>query len=353
MSYELSLATTWHDPAQRRREAVRAAHEGDNDALLDLLDTYLSYRGRKRSRTSKHTRYAYAVAARDWLHYCWPSEATSPEVSLLKAERDDVERYVALLLQDGGHLDDSRGEPLTPGSAATYLAGVRALYRALVWAGAVTVSPAQDVVGPSDPRPRHERRPAMPWGDYQRLLEHCEGDDPLSLRMTALLRLLGDQGLRVSEVVGLGLEHLDLRDHTLFVANGKGGRSRTLPLTRASEQALRRWLGERRHHAHPDERAVLVNVGKTVKAARRGRAMHVNTVRLHLDNLYKEVGVSGRYRGAHTLRHTAGTRLYRKTRDLHVVSQVLGHSDINTSSIYAKMDIEGVRQAMAKLDDDE
>lgn len=356
MSTDLVLSTSWHDRGQRKLEAVRACQTRDVKTLLDLLDTYLSYRGRRGVHTSPNTRHLYGVALRDWLHYCWPEPQSSPDVSLLRASRDDVERYVARLQQRGGHLEDASAEGLRPGSTSAYLAGVRAFYRALQWADAVTTSPAQDVLGPSDPRPRHERRPAMPLADYKRLileLEQGDYDEALRSRNLLLLRLLGDQGLRVSEVVHLETSDIDLAARVMFISNGKGGKTRTVPMTKATFRVLSGWLQKRSVCASSGERTLLVNVGKNVKAARQGRAMHPNTVRLQLETLYKKLGIGPRYRGAHTLRHTAGTRLYRNTRDLYRVAQVLGHQDVNTSSIYAKMDIEGLKEAMATLDDDE
>jgi integrase/recombinase XerC len=353
MADDLILATTWHDPARRKLEAVRACHQRDLAALISLVNTYLSYRGRKGAATAAATRDTYQLAIHDWLHYCWPDPEHSPATPVLRATRDDVERYVALLLTRGGHLDGARKAPLTPSTAATYLAGVRVLYRALIWAGALAESPAQAVSGPTDPRPRFERRPALPLEGYKRLVALLEHDpDEASARNLALVRLLGDQGLRVSEVIHLQVSDLDLPARLIHVRRGKGGKTRTVPMSRACFEAIARWLEQRPAWAKPGEQTLLVNVGAKVKKDRLGRAMHPNTVRLQLDTLYQRAGLSDRYRGAHTLRHTAGTRLYRNTRDLHRVAQILGHSDVNTSSIYAKMDVEGLKEAIASLDDD-
>jgi integrase/recombinase XerC len=54
--------------------------------------------------------------------------------------------------------------------------------------------------------------------------------------------------------------------------------------------------------------------------------------------------------GLHTLRRTAGTHLYRATKDLHVVADLLGHASVNTSAIYAKMDMETRRDALEKME---
>ncbi len=349
----LQLRSRWRNPSTRRLEAVRACHERDISTLLSLLDSYIDLRSRKGVNTSADTREYYHIATSDWLHYCWSDPEASPDVPILRASEDDVAHYLATLLQQGGHLEGSSGKPLSPGSVAAYLAGIRAFYRALIWAGALTHSPAQSVPTPQDPRPQVERRPALPNRDYQALLEHIEHhyDGARQARTRLLVRLLGDEGLRISEAANLHVEDIDMRNRQLYVRRGKGGKTRTLPLSQACYHALREWLNMRPAHARADEATLLVNVGKKVKKTRRGKAMHVNTIRLELDRLYKQLGFGQRYRGAHMLRHTAGTRLYQQTRDLHVVSQILGHSDVNTSSIYAKMDRRGLEDAMRKLDD--
>ncbi len=352
MSSSIVLSTTWHDPSRRKLESVKACHERDVEKLLSLLTTYIAYRGRKGVKTSENTLAYYTIALRDWVQHCWPNDKESPRIPLLKATRDDIERYIATLQQDGGHLKGSKPKELAAGSVAAYLSGIRAFYKALIWAEALTKSPAQDVRSPTDPRPRHERRPALPIEEYQRLIQHVQDLSPTNLRFHAMLRLMGDQGLRISELVSLTLQDIDMNSGLIFIKNAKGGKTRTIPMTNATHAALSSWLKERSKHANLEEKAVLVNIGKKVKKARQGRNMHPNTVRLQLEKLYQEVGVSGRYQGAHILRHTAGTRLYRKTRDLYRVAQVLGHSDVNTSSIYAKMDIEGLREAMSNLDDE-
>ncbi len=353
MSFDLQLSTTWHDASRRKLEAARACQERDLEALIDLTNTFISYRGRKGIQTSDNTRAYYEIAIRDWVNHCWPDPEASPDVPLLRATRDDVERYLALIQRQGGHLGNSQDKPLLPGSAAAYLAGIRTFYKALVWAAALKESPAHEVRTPSDPRPRHERRPALPLEEYRRLVDLIDKTDAVGRRNLLILRLMGDQGLRISEVVHLKTSDIDRSAGLIHIRNGKGGKSRTIPLTTATAKALTSWLRDRPLHAVATEDALLVNVGKKVKLERRGRAMHANTVRLQLEKLYKQAGVSERYRGAHVLRHTAGTRLYRNTRDLYRVAQILGHSDVNTSSIYAKMDIDGLKEAIASLDQDD
>ncbi len=335
----------WNDPAKRRLEAVRAAAERDVESLLQLLAFFLLYKSRKRSRTSLKTHQLYGLGVRDFVAWAWPEGSPGPRVPILKATPDDVDRWVSELLREGGHLRENPG-PLKPATAAAYLAGLRAFYRALVWARAVEKNPALEVSPPRDPTPRGDRRPALPLAMYKRLLGMLPLTDPERLRDRVVFRLMGDVGLRVSEVEGLDVEDFDPLEEEIRIREGKGGKSRTVPLPHDLAAELVEWIRVRSAHAAPGEKALFVNVGGRKAAGMRLRAW---TIRKRLAAYYRELGVPGRYHGPHSLRHLAGTRLYRATGDLYVVAALLGHADVSTSQVYAKMDRSRLREAVQLL----
>ena len=327
----LVLATTWHERPRRKLAAVKAVHEGDDETLHELLDVYLLYESKKGARISDKTRRAYAVGVKDWLRYCWPDRDLSPTVHLLRVTRDDVKRWLLV-----------SAERLSPASIQLYLAAVRSFYAALRWADATDSDPTADVRAPSDPRPRHARRDLVALGDYRAMLDAAD-----SALDTLLLRLLGDQGLRNAEVCSLDLKDIDLRQNTLTVQRGKGGKKRTLPLTKMTRDALRTYLGER---PETDDAAVLVHLAApNIPKKYVGRRLSGIAIRRRIGRVAERAGTD--YKGAHALRHTAGTRLYQATGDLYRVAQILGHSDVNTSSIYAKMDLSGLRETLEGLGD--
>jgi integrase/recombinase XerC len=81
-----------------------------------------------------------------------------------------------------------------------------------------------------------------------------------------------------------------------------------------------------------------------------GQGLSTNGARQIAARYYSAVGLPLEMFGLHTLRRTAGTHLYRATRDLHVVADILGHSSVNTSAIYAKMDTDVRLEALEKLE---
>jgi len=341
----LKALPNYEDPTKRRLEAVRAAAERDVESLLQLLAYFLLYKSRKRSRASLNTYKLYGLGVRDFMAWAWPEASPGPRVPILKATPDDVDRWVSGLLSEGGHLRENP-EPLKPATVAAYLAGLRAFYKALVWARAVEKNPALEVAPPRDPTPRSERRPALPLAIYRRLLGLLALNDPERFRDRLIVRLMGDVGLRVSEVEGLDVGDFDPVEEEIHVRAGKGGKARTVPLPHDLAAELLDWLSVRTAFAAPGEEALFVNLGGR-KA--RGRRLKAWSIRKRLAAYYRELGVPERYHGPHSLRHLAGTRLYRATGDLYVVAALLGHADVSTSQIYAKMDRSRLREAVRQL----
>lgn len=331
----------WNNPTKRRLETVRAAHERDPEPLLGLLEAYLRLKGSRRALSSPRTLRNYHLAARDFLAWAW-SESQSLEI--LRVSPDDLDRYIVSLQTHGGHLAGARGRPLKPGSVATYVAGVRALYRALEWAG--VVHPPQ-VRSPRDPTPPEERRPALPETLYKRLLERLSGSTPELLRDRVIVRLMGEAGLRISEVVGLSVGDIHLPERLLQIRSGKGGKQRTIPIGKSLVRELEAWLQLRSQRAAPGEDALFVNLGGRKASGRRMQAKHLRKI---LNQAYRDLGFPAHYHGAHVLRHTAGTRFYRASHDLHVTARLLGHASVATSAIYAKLDTERLFEIVDGLD---
>ncbi|HEU4740742.1 MAG TPA: tyrosine-type recombinase/integrase [Meiothermus sp.] len=342
----------WQNPSKRRLEAIRAAQERDETALLELLEAYLILKGRKRATLSPKTLETYRLGVRDFLAWAWPPDSPAPQVQILKATADDLDRYIANLQAVGSHLVGhahpslhSAKLRLKPSSIATYLAGVRAFYKALEWADAAT--PPTGVAAPRDPTPAYERRPALPPALYKKLLAYLETGEPHHRRDRIAARLMAEAGLRISEVVHLQVQDIHLAERLLEVKRGKGSKSRSVPLSKPLAAELEDWLKTRLAYAAAGEQRVLINLGGR-KA--NGRGMTARGLREILNGHYRALGFPARYSGAHLLRHTAGTRFYQVSRDLHATARLLGHSNINTSAIYAKMDLEGLFEVVDKLE---
>jgi integrase/recombinase XerC len=342
----IALKTNWQNPARRRLEATRALHERDEPTLLALLEAYLFTYGRKQAQTSPRTLKNYRVALRDYLAWCWPPDAPGPREQVFKSDRDTLSRYVLSLQAHGSHPADGQSA-LKPGTIALRLAGVRQFYRALEWAG-VLPAPSSPPA-PRDPTPPEEKRPALAAAWYRRLIQYLEQfDDPASLRDRLAVRLAGECGLRVAELVGLMAEDV-LLEERLLVVTGKGGKRRSVPLPRSLLGELEAWLRLRRLLGPAGEPHLLL---RSQKDGRLGRRLSASGLWWRITQHYRAIELPSRYSGLHMLRHTAGTRFYRASRDLHATARLLGHASPATSAIYAKMDLEGLFEVMDRLDDE-
>ncbi|SMB96898.1 tyrosine-type recombinase/integrase [Deinococcus hopiensis] len=340
----LVLASTWASPDNRRREALRAAHTQNAERLTDLLTFYLQRKTRGR-QVSPQTLRNYSVAIRDFLDFTGPPD--SPRYSLQNLTAEDLEAYLEHSKARARH--SATPGQLALGSVGTYLYGVRALYRALTWAGAVTSNPTLGVSAPRDPTPAHTRKRAVPRTHYRALLD---APDPThAARDAAILTLGATLGLRAQETVRLGVGDVQLSLRELHVRHGKGGKERRIPLPAAAAAVLARWLEVRRGlEIAGDLTAQHTSLIVSFHRGHLGKPLTTAGLRTIVNRYLREVGLPPDMGGVHTLRRTAGTRLYRATRDLHVVADILGHASVTTSAIYAKLDVDVRLEALEAAD---
>ncbi len=157
-----------------------------------------------------------------------------------------------------------------------------------------------------------------------------------AIRDLAMLELLYASGLRVSELVGIDLDDLDLGRDLVRVL-GKGARERTVPFGRPAHQALTLWL-EIRHELVTGHSIAALFLG------RRGHRMGQRQVRDVVHRLVTQVeGVPAM--GPHGLRHSAATHLLEGGADLRIVQELLGHASLATTQIYTHVSAERLRRS--------
>ena len=244
--------------------------------------------------------------------------------------RDDpgpLNAFIAAL-QRGG----ARGSTQARKSAA-----VRSFYGFALREGLAT----RDVPALVDaPRPGSYLPDVLAPEDVARILEAPPADDATGIRDRAVLELLYACGLRVSELVGLDTDRVDLDGQQVRVI-GKGNKERRVPMGDEARERLHRYrVGPRTEWT----------AGKPVAAvfvSRRGRRMTRESV-WHLVRRWAEaVGVSERVT-PHTFRHSFATHLLEGGADLRVVQALLGHASISTTQLYTHLTGERVREVYAR-----
>ena len=254
-------------------------------------------------------------------------------------------------------------------SAARKLAAIRTFGRYMRRDGAIDGDPAALVGTPR----REQRLPAhLAEAEMSRLLEMPDATTPLGRRDRAILELFYASGLRLSELVGLGLEDVNLGSRVVRVL-GKGGKERIVPFNRTTEAALREWMKDREEII-----AGIGDPGSGIRPStgpgrpervegRRGGRLRRNTEPLFLnyrggrlstrsvDRLVRKYvsACSARFGiSPHALRHSFATHLLERGADLRVIQELLGHARLSTTQRYTHVNsaqlIEAYRKAHPK-----
>lgn len=152
-------------------------------------------------------------------------------------------------------------------------------------------------------------------------------DNPFNYRTKAMLELMYGSGLRVSELVNLTLNDIDLYNSTILV-NGKGSKERIVPLGEYAKEYLEKYLVERKKllkKKNGDPKELFLN--------NHGLPITRNGFNFLLNNLLREKGIDKKVT-PHTLRHSFATHMLDNGADLRTIQELLGHSDIVTTRIY-------------------
>lgn len=169
-----------------------------------------------------------------------------------------------------------------------------------------------------------------------RLLATTEGDGSYDIRARAILMLLITYGLRAGEVSVLKLSDLDWEKDMLQVRCPKPGRTHLYPLSRGVGQSILRYLREVRP-THP-ERRLFLTMRAPIKPLSRGVIKTIVCTRV------KRLGITGKRRGPHALRHAAAQHLLDQGLSMKAVSDYLGHRSVAATSVYAKVQLNILRE---------
>ncbi|MES2819118.1 MAG: tyrosine recombinase XerC [Pseudomonadota bacterium] len=278
--------------------------------MQSQLDAYLDHLRTER-QVSPHTLTAYRQDLHKLLALC-EQQAIDGWAAL---EVRSLRRFVAQLHQQG---QSSR-------SLARLLSATRGLYLYLSRQGLCQHDPASGVTPP-----KGERRLPRTL-DADRALQLLDGtveDDFIARRDQAMLELFYSSGLRLSELVGLNLQQLDLAEGLVQVL-GKGSKVRVLPVGRLAREALSQWLALR-VLANPADDAVFIS--------QQGRRLGPRAIQLRV----RQAGVRelGQHLHPHMLRHSFASHLLESSQDLRAVQELLGHADIGTTQIYTHLDFQ-------------
>ena len=239
-------------------------------------------------------------------------------------------------------LGDVHKRGVSRSSAARKLAAIRAFSRFLRREGIVEGDPAALVGTPK----REQRLPAhLGEAEVSRLLDMPDASQPLGRRDRAILELFYASGLRLSELVGLDVDDVNLSSRVVRVL-GKGRKERIVPFNRSAEEAVRAWLKDWEALSNAGPRASGPGP-RTSSLGARSRKAPTNPLFLNyqgrrlstrsVDRLVRKyvAGCSTRFGiSPHALRHSFATHLLERGADLRAIQELLGHSRLSTTQRY-------------------
>ncbi|SQF97301.1 Site-specific tyrosine recombinase XerD [Paucimonas lemoignei] len=210
-----------------------------------------------------------------------------------------------------------------PRSTARFLSGVRGFYRYLLREKLIAIDPTLQVDMPQLGRPLPK---SLSEADVDALLAAPDLSEAIGQRDKAMLEVLYACGLRVTELISLTLEQVNLRQGVLRVM-GKGSKERLVPM---GEEAIV-WI-ERYMRGARDE-LLGGRPSDVLFPSQRGEQMTRQTFWHRIKHQAMAAGIS-KSLSPHTLRHAFATHLLNHGADLRVVQMLLGHSDLSTTQIY-------------------
>jgi integrase/recombinase XerC len=217
-------------------------------------------------------------------------------------------------------------------TVARKLAAVRTFYRHLVERGELEANPADLVATPK--KDSYLPRVLKP-AEVAALLERIPASSPLDLRDRAMLELAYAAGLRAEELVNLDLGSADADAEEVRV-EGKGGRTRVVPVGEHAWRALDRYLTRGRPALdRGGDRALFLS--------KTGRRLSTSDVRRRLKLQARRAGIS-----PHTLRHSFATHLLERGADLRAIQELLGHASISTTQTYTRVESGRLKRAYAR-----
>jgi len=276
--------------------------------MQEVFNKYINYLEAERNM-SAYTVRNYTADLLDFFNFLKVNGISS----LKEVDRLTLRDYLAHLMKRG----------LVKASIARKLSAIRSFYRYLLQEGLVSTSPAATTSSPK----LDKRLPSfLTLEEVGRLLEAPDLSTPQGQRDRALLELLYASGLRVSELVKLNLEQINLDTREIRVW-GKGSKERVVLMGKPAAEALAAYISWGRPELLGGKRS------STLFVNRYGGRLPERRVQRILEKYARIAGMAKRVH-PHMLRHTFATHLLDGGADLRVVQELLGHAALSSTQIY-------------------
>ncbi|WP_455196758.1 site-specific tyrosine recombinase XerD [Kaarinaea lacus] len=303
--------------SQPSRAEDAALHSASEQQLETFIDAIWMERG-----LSENTLNAYRAdlsGLAKWLY-------TQYQLDLLQVSRSQILEYLTCRVNQG----------IKSRSTARLLSSIKRFYQYCVREQLIKTDPSDRIDAPKLGRSLPK---FLSESEVEALLDSPDLKDPLGVRDRTMLELLYATGLRVSELVALKIDQINLRQGVVRVL-GKGNKERLVPLGEEAQSWLEQYLSDARHQITP------AAASDYVFTTRRQSAMTRQAFWYLVKRYANKVGIK-KHLTPHTLRHCFATHLLNHGADLRVVQMLLGHSDLSTTQIYTHVARERLRSLHA------
>jgi integrase/recombinase XerC len=250
---------------------------------------------------------------------------------------DQLDRLDALHIRQLVSFQHKEG--LSGRSLQRLLSGLRTFFRYLQKTGALRSDPTAGIRAPKSPKPL----PKTLDTDQVGQLLNIQEETWMGLRDLAMLELFYSSGLRLSELTGLDLTDIDLRNGSVRVT-GKGSKTRDLPVGRYACKAIRQWLSVRSSELTAETSQKDLNA---LFISKQGKRIHPRTVQQRLKFHSIQQGMHNPI-NPHMLRHSFASHMLESSSDLRAVQELLGHANISTTQVYTHLDFQHLAKVYDK-----
>jgi len=286
-------------------------------------------------RTREIVRAADATIVERFSDAIWLEDGLGEKTR--QAYRSDLERLAAWLTKQPGQplltevnrshllgwISSGLAEGFKTSTAARRLSGLRRFYRYLLREKLIKEDPTLRIDSPRLPQKLPD---SLSEDDVEQLLIEPDPDLPIELRDKAMMEILYGCGLRVSELVALTVDEVNLRQGVIRII-GKGNKERLVPLGEEAVDWLIRYMHQGRGELLKGRPCDALFPGNRPTAMTRQTFWH------RIKHYALRAGIR-KHLSPHTLRHAFATHLLNNGADLRVVQMLLGHSDLSTTQIY-------------------
>lgn len=311
--------------------------------FLSVATYWLRFLGRLCAPDPPHRPYAHLLT--EFADYMQQEKGLAPLT--IRTECFHIEKFLNSVYARGRQLQQisltdidqaiaQKGQEVKSRSTVRiYVSSLRAFFRYAALRGWCDPNLAEAILAPRVYR--HQLLPVgPPWEDVQRLLASTEGAQPKEIRDRAILMLFAVYGLRSGEVLSLRIEDLDWEQEVIHVERSKQRRTQSFPLSRTVGEMILRYLREVRPRS--PYREIFLTLKAPVQPLTRCALYRLVMTRL------RPLGGSLKHHGPRSLRHACATRLLAEGFSMKEIGDHLGHWCPEATSIYAKVDINGLRE---------